>query len=291
MSDTDRIRAISQAVGSLSEPSSLKGLSYRGNGTAPLPSGEELGKFVELCRAVLFPGFYGRSSITFGTVNFHIGVAVEKLYGILAAQVDAGLGFAGGAGGDERRERARDIAAGLVASLPRIRWELAADVDAAYLGDPAAGSHAEVIACYPGVKAITNYRIAHELHLRGVPLIPRMITEMAHAATGIDIHPGAEIGGDFSIDHGTGVVIGATCVIGDRVKLYQGVTLGAKSFPLDGDGNPIKGVLRHPLIGNDVVVYANATVLGRVKIGDGCVVGANVWVTEDMPPGTQKARA
>ena len=158
----------------------------------------------------------------------------------------------------------------------------------AYNGDPAADNPAEIIACYPVIKALTNYRVAHELLQLGVPLIPRMLTEMAHSETGIDIHPGATIGRYFTIDHGTGVVIGATTVIGNNVKLYQGVTLGAKSFPLDDKGIPIKGIPRHPIIGDDVVIYANATVLGRIHIGNGCVVGANVWVTHDLEPGTKK---
>lgn len=164
--------------------------------------------------------------------------------------------------------------------FPRLRKILATDVEAAYEGDPAAMSHGEIISCYPVIKAITNYRIAHVLHELGVPLIPRMMTELAHSETGIDINPEATIGKHFTIDHGTGVVIGATCIIGDNVKLYQGVTLGAKSFPLDKDGNPIKGIPRHPILENDVIVYANATILGRITIGEGCVVGANVWVTK-----------
>ena len=156
---------------------------------------------------------------------------------------------------------------------------------AAFNGDPAAKSTAEIISCYPVIKTLTNYRIAHELFKMEVPLIPRMLTEMAHSETGIDIHPGATIGEYFTIDHGTGVVIGETCVIGNNVKLYQGVTLGAKSFPLDDEGNPIKGIPRHPIIENNVVIYANATVLGRITIGDHCIVGANTWVLQDMKPG------
>ena len=185
-------------------------------------------------------------------------------------------------------ERADELSAKLVARLPEIRRILATDVYAAYCGDPAAESNAEIIACYPVIKALTNYRIAHELYLLGVPLIPRIITEMAHSETGIDIHPQASIGNYFTIDHGTGVVIGATCIIGNNVKLYQGVTLGAKSFSLDENGNPIKGIARHPILEDNVVVYANATILGRITIGEGCIVGANVWVTEDMEPQTKK---
>ncbi|MFA6718270.1 MAG: serine acetyltransferase, partial [Prevotella sp.] len=146
----------------------------------------------------------------------------------------------------------------------------------------------EILSCYPTIKALTNYRMAHELFLLGVPLIPRFITEMAHSETGIDIHPGASIGHHFTIDHGTGIVIGETCIIGNYVKLYQGVTLGAKSFSLDDKGNPIKGILRHPIIEDNVVIYANATVLGRITIGSGCIVGANTWVLEDMAPQTKK---
>ncbi len=157
---------------------------------------------------------------------------------------------------------------------------------AAYNGDPAAENYGEIISCYPIIKTLVNYRIAHELLVLGVPLIPRIITEMAHSETGIDIHPGAQIGHHFTIDHGTGVVIGATCIIGNNVKLYQGVTLGAKSFPLDE--HPIKGIPRHPILEDDVVVYSNATILGRITIGKGCVVGANLWITRDMKPNTKK---
>lgn len=185
-------------------------------------------------------------------------------------------------------EHASDLATKLIAKLPEIRATLATDIKAAYDGDPAATSMGEIISCYPVIKALINYRIAHELHLLGVPLIPRMMTEMAHSETGIDIHPAATIGRYFTIDHGTGVVIGATCVIGDHVKLYQGVTLGAISFPLDDEGNPIKGIPRHPILKDNVVIYANATVLGRVTIGENCVVGANVWVTRNMRANTRK---
>lgn len=172
-----------------------------------------------------------------------------------------------------------------MARLPQVRRTLATDVEAAYLGDPAAQSYGEVISCYPVIKALTCHRIAHELHILGVPLIPRIITEMAHSETGIDIHPAAQIGSHFTIDHGTGVVIGATCIIGNHVKLYQGVTLGAKSFPLDAGGNPIKNNPRHPILRDNVIVYSNATILGRVTIGEGAVVGANVWLTRDVEPG------
>jgi serine O-acetyltransferase len=165
------------------------------------------------------------------------------------------------------------------------------DVRAAYEGDPAATSTDETIFCYPGILAITNQRVAHELYRLAVPLLPRMLTEQAHSATGIDIHPGATIGERFFIDHGTGVVIGETSMIGNNVRLYQGVTLGAKSFPLDEQGNPIKGIPRHPIVEDDVVIYAGATVLGRITVGRGSVIGGNVWVTESVPPGSKLSQA
>lgn len=164
---------------------------------------------------------------------------------------------------------------------------LVTDVEAAYLGDPATFDRSEVIFCYPAIRAISNYRIAHRLLELGVPLIPRIIGEMAHSETGIDIHPKAQIGEFFTIDHGTGVVIGSTSIIGNNVKLYQGVTLGAKSFPLDEQGNPIKGIPRHPIVEDNVIIYAQATILGRVRIGKNSVIGGNVWVTSDVPPGSR----
>ena len=188
-------------------------------------------------------------------------------------------------------EKAQTIVADFITRLPELRRILATDVEAAYNGDPAADSYSEIISCYPVIKALTCYRIAHELLLLGVPLIPRIITEMAHSETGIDIHPGAKIGHHFTIDHGTGVVIGATCIIGNNVKLYQGVTLGAKSFTLDDDGNPIKGIPRHPILEDDVIVYSNATVLGRITLAKGTVIGGNVWVTESTKPGEQIVQA
>ena len=160
-------------------------------------------------------------------------------------------------------------------------------MEAAYNGDPAAKSRDEIICCYPVIKALVNYRVAHELLTMGVELIPRILTEMAHSETGIDIHPGAQIGDYFTIDHGTGVVIGETCIIGRNVKLYQGVTLGAKSFPLDEHGNPIKGIPRHPILEDDVIVYSNSTILGRITVGKGAIIGGNVWITQDVAPGAR----
>lgn len=184
------------------------------------------------------------------------------------------------------RQKAAQITQDFIEALPDIQRLLMTDVRAAYEGDPAAVDELETLLCYPGVLAITYQRMAHFLHRRGVRIVPRIVTEHAHSLTGIDIHPGASIGPGFFIDHGTGVVIGETCVIGKNVKLYQGVTLGAKSFPLDKNGNPVKGIKRHPNIGNHVVIYAAATVLGDITVGEGSVIGANKWVTEDVPPHT-----
>ncbi len=279
---------LKETIFKLSQTSSLKGLFHEHRDGAPLPSSKALNEIIELCRAIIFPGFYGNSSINSHTLEYHIGVDVEKLYNLLVEQIQAGLCF-------EIKERelssANELAIMFISSLPRLRDLLATDVEAAYNGDPAAESYGEIISCYPVIKAITNYRIAHELLSLGVPLIPRIITEMAHSETGIDIHPAAQIGHHFTIDHGTGVVIGATCIIGNNVKLYQGVTLGAKSFPLDKDGNPIKGIARHPILEDNVIVYSNATILGRITIAKDTVVGGNLWVTESTKPGENLVQA
>lgn len=286
---------LTQTVEKLSSKDSLKGIFHQHCDGDPLPSAVALEEIISLVRSIVFPGYYGKSTVNTRTIKYHIGVNVERLHKLLSQQVLAGLCFADTEDMAEkdiesRKKISDEISITLIGKLPEIRATLATDVLAAYNGDPAAENVGEIISCYPVIKALTNYRFAHELVLLGVPLIPRIITEMAHSETGIDIHPGASIGKHFTIDHGTGVVIGATCIIGNNVKLYQGVTLGAKSFPLDKDGNPIKGIPRHPIIEDDVVIYANATVLGRITIGKGCVVGANVWVTKDMKPNTKKLK-
>ena len=282
---------LAQTVKEVSEDSSLKGLFHEHQDGDPLPSGKVLHEIIELCRAILFPGFYGKSTVNHHTITYHIGVNIERLYNRLTEHIHAGLCFdakeTGDCACDTKREKAIDLAGQFISRLPALREVLATDVEAAYNGDPAAESYGEIISCYPIIKALSNYRIAHELLLLGVPLIPRIITEMAHSETGIDIHPAARIGHHFTIDHGTGVVIGATCIIGNHVKLYQGVTLGAKSFPLDDDGHPIKGIPRHPILEDDVIVYSNATILGRITVGRGATVGGNIWVTEDVPAGAR----
>jgi len=296
MSTQKLTQLLTQTVEKLSEEQSLKGLFHQHRDGYPLPSSKALEEIIELSRAILFPGYYGKSTINIQTIKYHIGVNMERLHKLLTDQILAGLCFADCEKEDcpkthiELTNRAEELAAKVIEKLPLIRQMLATDVVAAYKGDPAADNCAEVISCYPVIKALTNYRIAHVLHELGVPLIPRMMTEMAHSETGIDIHPGAQIGNHFTIDHGTGVVIGATCIIGNNVKLYQGVTLGAKSFPLDKKGNPIKGIPRHPILEDDVIVYANATILGRVTIGKGSTVGANTWVMKDMKPNSKKCK-
>jgi serine O-acetyltransferase len=190
----------------------------------------------------------------------------------------------GDVGACERR--AAEVTREFALRLPAVRRLLGSDASAAFDGDPAATSADEAVFCYPGLSAITHHRIAHELYQLGVPLIARMIAELAHSATGIDIHPGARIGGRFFIDHGTGVVIGETCIIGERVRLYQGVTLGAKSFPIDDQGRAIKGRPRHPIVEDEVTIYAGATILGRITIGRGSSIGGNVWLTRTVPPGS-----
>ena len=289
MSSENTTHVLTKTVDRLSEHDSLKGLFHEHRDGDPLPSAKALEEIIELARAIIFPGFYGHSSVKLSTIKYQIGVNIERMHKLLSQQILAGLCFAEGQEAPAPCSSiASDLAAKLIERLPEIRRMLATDVEAAYNGDPAAASFGEIISCYPVIKALINYRIAHELVLLGVPLIPRMITEMAHSETGIDIHPAATIGEHFTIDHGTGVVIGATCIIGNNVKIYQGVTLGAISFPLDDNGNPIKGIPRHPILEDDVIIYANATILGRITIGKGCTVGANVWVTRDMSPNTKK---
>ena len=293
MSPNELNELLKQTVSRLSDPDSLHGLFHEHNDGDPLPSAPALAEIVDLCRAILFPGFYGKSTLNSKTLPYHIGVSLDRLSHLLTQQVLAGLCFQCNEKVQtcELTEKAQTIVAEFVSRLPKLRDILATDIEATYNGDPAAESYGEIISCYPVIKAITGYRIAHELLLLGVPLIPRIITEMAHSETGIDIHPGAQIGHHFTIDHGTGVVIGATCIIGNNVKLYQGVTLGAKSFTLDDKGNPVKGIARHPILEDNVIVYSNATVLGRITLAKGTVIGGNVWVTESTQPGEQLVQA
>ena len=255
-----------------------------------MPSGAVLVDLVEQLRTALFPGYFGKSDLSEESTNFHIGVVLDNVLVALPEQVERGFAVIG-QGRNRHGQDALDITNEFLASLPRVQALLATDAQAAFEGDPAATSPEETIFCYPGMLAVTYQRLAHELYTLGAPLIPRIISEHAHSRTGIDIHPGATIGESFFIDHGTGVVIGETAVIGSRVRLYQGVTLGAKSFPKDEHGDPIKGIPRHPIVEDDVVIYAAATILGRVTIGKGSVIGGGVWLTHSVPRGTVLSQA
>jgi serine O-acetyltransferase len=219
---------------------------------------------------------------------FSIGSNLDKVQRLLAEQIKRGFCFSCEMKDRDRcpdcETRAVEKTRTFLSTLPKVRQLLASDVVAAYEGDPAARSRGETIFCYPSLKAMTHFRLAHELYLLDVDIIPRIITEMAHSQTGIDIHPGAEIGERFFIDHGTGTVIGETCIIGRNVRLYQQVTLGAKSFPKDENGRLVKGIPRHPILEDDVIIYSGTTVLGRVRIGTGSVIGGNVWLTHDVKP-------
>ncbi len=272
----------------LCEEASYQKVYHRPLHDEPMPSIPVLAEIMQRLRAVIFPGYFGHSDITPENMRFHIGANLDAISRLLTDQVRRGYCFfceldrAGNC--QDCEDRAKSLAGDFLMRLPDIRETLSEDAQAAFEGDPASRSPGETIFCYPSLTALTHYRVAHELHLLGVDLIPRIITEMAHSATGIDIHPGATIGRRFFIDHGTGTVIGETCVIGEGVRLYQGVTLGAKSFPKDAEGKLVKGIPRHPVVEDDVVVYSGATVLGRITIGKGSVVGGNVWVTTDVPP-------
>jgi serine O-acetyltransferase len=279
--------SLDHTIKKLSDPSLHEMVYMPGHGK-PMPSGEIMEEIIEKIRSVLFPGFYGESKINTRSIKYHVGSNMDWIYEQITEQIRRGICFGCPNKPYEEcqkcKDRAPHLAASFIEKLPEIRQMLGKDVEATYNGDPASKSQAEIIFCYPGIRAITNYRIAHELDKLEVPLLPRIITEMAHSETGIDIHPKATIGESFVIDHGTGVVIGATCEIGNHVKIYQGVTLGAKSFPLDENGNPIKGIPRHPIVGDHVIIYAEATILGRVTIGARSEIGGNVWLTRSVPP-------
>jgi serine O-acetyltransferase len=259
-----------------------------------LPSREALEGIITELRAALFPAHFGATDHSSAGIRNYVGHRLDVALFELQEQVRRGLLFAsahgdGDVGACERR--AVEITREFALRLPAARTLLGSDARAAYEGDPAATSADEAVLCYPGITAITHHRIAHQLYELGAPLIARTIAELAHGATGIDIHPGARIGGSFFIDHGTGVVIGETCIIGERVRLYQGVTLGAKNFPTDEQGRAIKGRPRHPIVEDDVTIYAGATILGRIIIGRGSSIGGNVWLTRAVPPGSRISQA
>ncbi len=257
-----------------------------------LPSNKVVVEVLEDLLTVFFPGYLGKTEITKSNVKYVIGNILTSVQARLTVEVEKSLKHIcrkiKECPHDICRRRAQIVVKEVLEKIPEIRQMLSGDIQAAYDGDPAAMSAEEVILSYPCVLAITTYRIAHELYLRGVPLIPRIMGEHVHSLTGIDIHPGARIGKNFFIDHGTGVVIGETTEIGDNVKMYQGVTLGALSFPKDEEGHIIKGRKRHPTVGNNVVIYSGATLLGaNAIIGDNVVIGGNVWITTPVPSNTR----
>ena len=273
-------------VEQLCASSSLEAVLHHPLHDSPMPSLEELGEIMSRLKAALFPGYFGVSCVHVESMRYHLSANLDSIFRKLAEQIRRGGCFACASYATDCmscEEVSMRKAMEFMQRLPHIRRLLASDAKAAYEGDPAATSLGETIFCYPSILAMTHYRIAHELSELEVPLLPRILTEMAHASTGIDIHPGARIGEGFFIDHGTGVVIGETCVIGKNCRLYQGVTLGALSFRKDASGVLIKGLPRHPHLGDGVTIYAGATVLGNITIGSGAIIGANMWVTEDVP--------
>jgi serine O-acetyltransferase len=265
----------------------------RRNNPPKLPSRKILQSVVEGLTAALFPNRLGQPGLKGEGLDYFVGYTLEIALRELYRQIKLELNFSTDASSASslEEEQALSLTCKFGSRLASIREILDTDTLAAYEGDPAARSIDEVLVCYPGVTAMIHYRLAHELHKFGLPLIARMIAEIAHSATGIDIHPGATIGHSFFIDHGTGVVIGETAVIGNRVRLYQAVTLGAKRFPTNADGRLVKGSPRHPIVEDDVVIYAGATVLGRITIGKGSVIGGNVWLTHSVPANSQISQA
>ena len=258
-----------------------------------LPSRKELQLILEGLGGVLFPNRLGLPDLNDEGIDFYVGHTLENLLRKLYKQINRELQFVSGLQGvdDQDHEQAIHIARQFAAQLPLIRKLLDTDIQAAFEGDPAARSSDEVLVCYPGITAIIHHRLAHVLYELGAPLVARIISEIAHSATGIDIHPGAQIDASFFIDHGTGVVIGETAIIGKRVRVYQAVTLGAKRFEKDSNGILVKGHARHPIVEDDVVIYAGATILGRITIGQGTTVGGNVWLTHSVPPNSNIIQA
>lgn len=258
-----------------------------------LPSRKALASIVERLSTALFPNRLGSRELANESVDYFVGHTLDVTLTDLVDEVLRELRFVAGPKAVivEQHQEATQLVREFASRLPSIRALLESDIQAAFAGDPAARSVDEILACYPGITAVTHHRLAHTLYSLGAPLVARIIAESAHSMTGIDIHPGAQIQGSFFIDHGTGVVIGETAIIGERVRLYQAVTLGAKSFPVDDDGMVVKGNARHPIVEDDVVIYAGATILGRITIGKGSVIGGNVWVTRSVPPGSNITQA
>lgn len=270
------------------------GRSSGEQGGRELPSREAMRRILEQLCGALFPMRLGPVDLREESEDFYVGHTLDAALTALLAQARLELRYAarqGGGGEVDADAQALRVVQGFASALPGLRSLLDTDVLAAYHGDPAARSVDEVLLCYPGILAVIHHRLAHHLYNAGLPLLARISSELAHSATGIDIHPGAQIGPSFFIDHGTGVVIGETAIIGERVRIYQAVTLGAKRFPADESGQLQKGHPRHPIVEDDVVIYAGATILGRISIGKGSTIGGNVWLTRSVPPGSNLTQA
>lgn len=245
-----------------------------------LPSIDSVRHIIELLKQIFFPGFFGSGVGSRESRFYHVGINMEKLIEEIEEQISLSFSCFNGGKSDDEVEQ---IALQFVNNLPEIKRMLYTDIEAMFKSDPAVTAYSEIIFCYPIMQAMVHYRVAHSLLKLKVPVLPRIITEMAHSATGIDIHPGAEIGEYFSIDHGTGVVIGETCIIGNHVTLYQGVTLGAKKFTYNDSGQPVN-TPRHPIVEDNVTIYSNSSILGRITIGHDTIVGGNIWLTESVKP-------
>lgn len=255
-------------------------------GSGHFPSVEGLNRMVDTVRTIIFPDFFDKQRSNTTMRSYFIGVNVEKLYSILRREISHALRFNDICCEEKAEAQAEELALRFMRVLPDVKRLIYTDVEAVFNNDPAVDDYGEVVLCYPVVSAMLNYRVAHELLLLGVPVLPRMLTEIAHSQTGIDINPGAQIGEYFAIDHGTGVVIGETCIIGNHCTLYQGVTLGAKNFSLDSNGHPVN-IPRHPILEDNVTVYSNASILGRITVGHDSIIGGNIWLTHSVPPGSR----
>jgi serine O-acetyltransferase len=284
MSETKLPRIIESIVGTYDAQDGINHIEG-----ANLPSRDRVVEITTNFLSVLFPGYYEKQELSKANVTYYIWEKIAFIYHHLSREILKSLRSARGRCNDEGTltEESIEITFAILRKIPHIRQQLRGDVQAAYEGDPAAQSLDEIILSYPGVEAIAVHRVAHELHLLTVPLIPRIMSEYAHNKTGIDIHPGASIGNNFFIDHGTGVVIGETAEIGDNVRLYQGVTLGALSIQKDASGNIGRGTKRHPTLKNNVIIYSGATILGgKTVVGEYSIIGGSVWLTESVPPYT-----
>jgi serine O-acetyltransferase len=293
MKQKNIILSIRKAACLLAEQTNHSQISRIPSQKDTLPSLFELKRIMSTLKSIFFPAYLSDFNLHNELLQSHLEIEIEKIYITLTEQIKKGFCYeckltqCSSEKCNQCEEKALQCAHDFIKSLPSIKETLTKDVIAAYHGDPAAQSYAEIIFCYPSINTLIHHRVAHKLFKLGVPLIPRIINEMAHAENGIDIHPQAQIGDSFTIDHGTGVVIGQTSIIGNNVKIYQGVTLGAKSFPLDKNGCPVKGIDRHPIVEDNVVIYANATILGRITIGANSTIGANMWITKNIAPNTK----